>query len=120
MEPSRQVVKTVSQHEKWHDDMANDQDGQVGRQIVGADMAVVLTTVRASLHRLQIDAEQWRAIAVWAAFAIPSPDRIPFRDLIAIRRHGHPSRALESQIFKYKPKTINTEPTINHISGSSP
>ena len=109
----------VGQHEKWCDDVPDNHDGQIGRQIVGADMDEVLSTVRASLHRLQIEAEQWRAVEVWAALAISPLDRISFRNPIGIRRYGHPSRALESRIFKYKPKTINTEPMINHISGSS-
>ena len=120
MDLSRQAIETVGEHEKWCDDVPDNQDGQIGRQIVGADIAEVLSTVRASLHGLQLDAEQLHPVAEWAALAILPPDPIPFRNLVGIRRNGHPSRALESQIFKYKPKTISTEPMINHISGSSP
>ena len=96
MDPSRQVIEAVGQHEKWYDDVPDNHDSQIGRQIVGTDMAEVLSTVRASLHRLQIEAEQWRAVEVWAVLAISPLDRISFRNLIDIRQYGHPSRALES------------------------
>ena len=36
---SQQIEGAVRQPEQWNDDMTNQQDGQIRRQIVGADVA---------------------------------------------------------------------------------
>ena len=50
--------------------------------------------------------------------AVRQPEQ--WNDDLTNQQDGHPSRALESRTFKYNPKTINTEPMTNHISGVSP
>jgi len=66
LQPDRNL-RSAGNDEERHDDVADQEDREVGREIVGTDMAELHAAGAAAFDRLQIAAEQPAAAAMRAA-----------------------------------------------------
>src|SRR5436305_1149820 len=81
MHPHRQIEGRVRQHVAANDDVAENEDHQIGRQIVGALMEDLFAAYRTMIDWFQECLEELAGSATWAAVEHASGNRSSNRTL---------------------------------------